>query len=67
MQTVKELKTKIQSHMKTTFCYGIATKRLCDALNERVLGAAKIKKKSGVVMLIDTGDQSTISGSGEIF
>ena len=53
--------------MKTTFRYGIATKRLCDAYNQRVLGTSQIQRTSGVVMLIDTGRQSTISGSGPVF
>ena len=66
-QTAKELKTKIQSHMKTCFRYGLAMKRLCDAYNDRVFGTTKIKRKSAVMMLMDTGEQCTISGSGHIF
>ena len=53
--------------MKTAFRYGIATKRLCDALNERIFGQSKIKRKAAVAMLIDTGEQTTISGSGQVF
>ena len=35
--------------------------------NCRVFGTSNVQKKAAVCMLIDTGDQSTMSGSGEVF
>ena len=53
--------------MKTSFRYGIATKRLCDSYNDRASAFDGPKKNAGVLMIIDTGTQCTIAGSGEIY
>ena len=53
--------------MKTAFQYGIVTKRLCDAYNERVKGFSKVQKDASIVMMLETGEQSTLSGKGVIY
>ena len=67
IQTARELKNKIESHMKSAFRYGIATKRLCDEYSRRLLDTSKIHRVAGVVMVMETGQQATFAGAGQMY
>ena len=64
LQTVRELKNKIEMHIKTCIRYGYATQKLCEAYNSRV---GQSSGKSGFGVYIDTGRQSTIAGAGKMY
>ena len=66
-QSVSELETKIQSMLRSTIRNGIATVRLADHLNERLLVAGLPKRETNFNAVIDTGKQCTVSGIGKMY
>ena len=68
MQSIWELKKKIQSHLRTCIRYGIGTARIVDHMYMRLFEASNIAKKdTNVVILLDTGGQATVSGVGKVY
>ena len=67
LQSAEQLERKIDSHLCLAIRVAIATTRLANVYNDKTLGAANYQRKAGCFILIDTGFQSTMSGSGDIF
>ena len=53
--------------LRNTIQNGIATGHIADHLNERILAASLLKCYTNIVLMIDTGKQCTIAGSGKAF
>ena len=64
---MSELRTRIESHLRTTIRYAIATGRIAHYYNNKLLGADKNDRKVNIFMHLDTGKQSTVSGLGKIY
>ena len=67
-QSIRELKKKIQSHLRTAIQYAVGTGHIADHYHDRLFQATnQIKKLTNIVILLDTGHQTTIAGAGEVF
>ena len=64
---MKELETKLYSSLRNAVRGGYNISRLAEYLQARLLEMGKQEKDVGHVLLVDTGGQTTISGSGPIF
>ena len=64
LQTARELKNKIETHICTCIRYGYATQRLCEAYNSQV---GHNVGKSAFGAFIDTGRQATVAGDGKMY
>ena len=53
--------------LRNTICHGIATGRIADHLNERILASSLLKRNTNIVIMIDTGKQCTIAGFGKSY
>ena len=63
-----ELERKILSALCTSIREGIASLRIADFLRQKLADLGKeMRGVSGGIFLIDTGEQCTIGGVGEIF
>ena len=68
MQSIRELKKKIQSHLRTYIRYGIGTGRIADHYHGRIFAAGnQAKKFPNIVILLGTGVQTIISGFGKVY
>ena len=61
------MQRRIYSSLCSTVRVGFNTVRLADIYNERTRELGEKKRNAGHISIVDTGKQTTISGSGEIF
>ena len=67
LQTLPQLKRKMESSLFSTVHVGFNTVRFAEIYNDRTHKPGQEKKSVSHISVVDTGDQMTISGSGEIF
>ena len=65
---MKQLETKLQSHLRTSIRYSIATARIADEYNQRIsLSTGMSKKEVNMQFILDTGTQSSLAGFGQMY
>ena len=66
-QTVADLKRRLLSTVLTCLREGLAAIHIADYLNRILVSMGETKGPTGAVMMVDTGDQCSIAGIGQIF
>ena len=66
-QTVSEIETKIQSMLRSTIRNGIGTICLAKHLNARLMALGLPERETNLNIVIDTGIQCTLAGSGKCY
>ena len=65
---MKQLESKIQSHLKTSIRYCIATARIAEEYNKRIYaGDNGIQREVNMQFIFDAGNQSTLAGFGKMY
>ena len=65
---MKQLETKINSHLRNSVRCCIATGRICDHYNQRDSAARQTNKRIvNMIIYLDTGKQCTLAGMGEMY
>ena len=68
LQTVTELETKLNSTLCTSIREGLASIRIAEFLNRKLISLGKNAKGTpSAVLWINTGAQTTLAGVGEMF
>ena len=61
------LRKKTQSHLRTCIRYGIGTGRIADEYNSRIFAASHMQRDSNILIVLDTGKQTTVAGKGKLY
>ena len=67
LKTMKQVKRRLYSSLCSTVHVGFNTVRLAEIYNQRTTVPSPSNENVGYLSIVDTGGQTTISGSGKIF